>query len=232
MANDPARHSIGAVLRALQPDFPDISASKIRFLEAEGLVAPARTGSGYRTFSDDDIERLRFILTAQRDRYWPLRVIADALAAMDRGMSVDGDGVVTAGPPTDTGTVAPAALRARATLRLTERELRDEAGLDEASFAALRTFGLLAADASGHYDSDALAVARAAGALAAYGVEPRHLRAFRTAADREIGLVEQIVGPARAVAGKRAGAIDPTADVLAACLDLHVALVRSGLRRG
>ena len=82
----PQQLTIGAVLAALSPDFPDITISKIRFLEAEGLVTPERTGSGYRTFSPDDLERLRYILTAQRDRFWPLKVIAEALDKLDRGL--------------------------------------------------------------------------------------------------------------------------------------------------
>src|SRR5665647_602703 len=82
----PRRMTIGAVLAALAPDFPDVTISKIRFLEAEGLITPERTSSGYRTFSPDDLERLRYILTAQRDLFWPLKVIAEALDKLDRGL--------------------------------------------------------------------------------------------------------------------------------------------------
>src|SRR5665811_358221 len=85
-SSTPRRMTIGAVLTELVQDFPDVTISKIRFLEAEGLITPERTSSGYRTFSPDDLERLRYILTAQRDRFWPLRVIAEALDKLDRGL--------------------------------------------------------------------------------------------------------------------------------------------------
>jgi DNA-binding transcriptional MerR regulator len=234
--------TIGGVLAALTPDFPDLTISKIRFLEAEGLVTPHRTGSGYRTYTDRDIERLRYVLTAQRDRFWPLKVIRDALDAMDRGLTPGEPGAADAMPRvpesgTDPDVPSAADLVAPPTLRLTSRELREAAGLDRPTLEALETYGLVRADRSGHFDDDALAVARAAAALAAYGVEPRHLRPFRTAADREIGLVQQLVRPARAAAGRAArsdhGAPeDPTAEVLRLCVALHTALVRTGIREG
>jgi len=233
--------SIGEVLVAVKTEFPDITISKIRFLEAEGLVTPHRTGAGYRTYTDRDVERLRYILTAQRDLFWPLKVIRDALDAMDRGLQPseldDPDARPRVPDPTadpDVPTVTE--LAAPLTLRLTARELRDAAGLDRPTLDALETYGLVRADARGHFDDDALAVARAAVALAAYGVEPRHLRPFRTAADREIGLVQQIVRPARSAAGRPRGELpapqDPTPEVLRLCVALHTALVRSGLRHG
>jgi DNA-binding transcriptional MerR regulator len=234
--------TIGAVLAALREDFPDISVSKIRFLEAEGLLRPARTGSGYRAYSDDDVARLRYILTAQRDHYWPLKVIRDALDAMDRGLEPPpGPESTIARPqvpaPAEDQDIPPArSLVQPATLRLTREELASSAGLDEPTLASLETFGLVRPDSTGHFGEGALAVAHAAAALAAYGVEPRHLRPFRTAADREIGLVQQVAGPRRG-RPTRAGAggdtrEDPTAEVLRHCIALHVALVREGLHRG
>jgi DNA-binding transcriptional MerR regulator len=228
--------AIGAVLAALEPDFPDISISKIRFLEAEGLITPERTESGYRTFSPDDLERLRYILTAQRDRFWPLKVIRDALDKLERGLEpAPGDGapsrpqVPTRGADPDLPTASD--LSRRSDLRLTDIELRDAAGLDQPTFEALSTYGLLHPDASGYFGDAALAVARAAGALAAYGIEPRHLRPFRTAADREIGLVQQVVSPIRGRSQGRGSAVprDPTPQILAKCIALHTALVRAGL---
>ena len=228
--------TIGAVLAALSPDFPDITISKIRFLEAEGLVTPERTGSGYRTFSPQDLERLRYILTAQRDRFWPLKVIAEALDKLDRGLEPVHNEQSPAGPQVPAGVADPnlpsaSELGRRGHLRLTDAELRQAAGLDQLTFEALSTFGLLHADAGGHYGDAALAVARAAGALAAYGIEPRHLRPFRTAADREIGLVQQVLAPVR---GRKQGTggrspHDPTPQILAECIALHTALVRAGL---
>ena len=96
---EPARMTIGAVLARLQPDFPDVSISKIRFLETEGLITPSRTGSGYRTFSEQDVERLHYILSAQRDRFWPLKVIRDALDALDRGLQPTGPDDAASRPP-------------------------------------------------------------------------------------------------------------------------------------
>jgi len=236
-----ARLSIGDVVASLQPDFPDVSVSKVRFLEAEGLVTPQRTGSGYRTFSESDVGRLRYVLTAQRDRFWPLRVIRESLDALDRGLTPAGDGAdaLPRVPVAEADAALPTAaeLAAAGSLRLTAAELRQASGLDAPTFEALAGFGLLRPDHGGHFGDAALAVARAAGALAAYGIEPRHLRAFRTAADREIGLVRAVVSPLRGRAG--AGASnpdhpedDPAALVMASCIALHVALVRAGLSQG
>lgn len=232
--------TIGAVLAALQQDFPDVTISKIRFLESEGLVTPSRTGSGYRTYSAADLDRLRYVLTAQRDHFWPLKVIASALDAMDRGLTPARHDAgmprpSVPAPVTDPDVPSAAALTAGSTLRLTRAELTESAGLDPDTVDALETFGLLHADESGHFGDAALTVAHTAARLAAYGLEPRHLRPFRTAADREIGLVQQVVAAHRPSSGRggRAGAgDDPTGDVLRLCIALHTALVRDGLPRG
>ena len=226
--------SIGAVLEQLKPEFPDLTVSKIRFLENEGLVTPERTTAGYRTFSDRDIERLHYVLVAQRDRFWPLKVIREALDGLDRGLAPAQDGStpgrpVPPTPPEDPDVPSVSELRAAPALALTQAELAAAAGLDEATLAALLSYGLVHADADGHFGEPALAVAAAAAALASYGVEPRHLRMFRTAADREIGLVQQIVTPARAAKAHR-GETDPTAEVLHHCLSLHAALLKAALR--
>lgn len=230
-----SRRNIGAVLETLRDEFPDVTISKIRFLESAGLVSPERTPSGYRSFSDEDVERLRFVLTAQRDRFWPLRVIREALDARDRGLevSLDDPGMQAAGPrmpqvPVDPDVpTAQELARTEDTLRLTRAEIGKAAGLDAATLEALVTYGLLTPDADGHFDARALQVARAAAGLAAYGLEPRHLRPFRTAAEREIGLVDQISAPARRRSTESARQV--TADVLHHCLALHTALVKAGL---
>ena len=178
------------------------------------------------------------MLTAQRDRFWPLKVIRDALDAMDRGLTPGEPDAPDARPRVpdraadpDVPTARP--LAAPPTLRLTARELREAAGWTGPPSRRWRPTAWCGPTASGHFDDDALAVARAAARLAAYGVEPRHLRPFRTAADREIGLVQQIVRPARSAAAGRAargdagGAEDPTPEVLRLCVALHTALVRS-----
>jgi len=226
--------TIGAVLARLRPDFPDITISKIRFLEAEGLVSPRRTPSGYRTFDDADVERLRYILAAQRDRYWPLKVIREALDAMDRGLEpAVGEQVVAAQAtrvpqaPQDPQVPTVEELgRPVPRLRLTRSELGREAGLDPAFLDALCTYGLVRPGPDGHFTGSALAIARAASGLAAFGLEPRHLRMFRTAADREVGLVQQVLPPRRGQEGD-----DAAAELLHHCIGLHVALVKDSLRR-
>ena len=230
--------SIGEVLSLLRADFPEISISKIRFLEAEGLIEPERTPSGYRKFSHRDVERLRYVLTSQREHYLPLKVIKEHLDAIDRGLeppSVSGTGpqvprVVLAGdgyPSADTFT--PDASE----LRLSRAELLSSAEIDEDFLEQLEIFGLVRPRAgAGHYDGDALVIAKAAGELAAFGLEPRHLRAFKTAADREVGLVEQVVAPLRRGrdAGAKARADDAIAEMAALSVRLHATLVKSGLR--
>jgi DNA-binding transcriptional MerR regulator len=225
-----ARLTIGKVLDSLRGEFPDISPSKIRFLEAEGLIEPERTTSGYRTYSDRDIERLRYVLVAQRDRYWPLKVIRDALDAIDRGLPDPATSVnarpAAPAPEPDPEVPGGAELRTSAPLSLTAREVREAAGLDKDTLTALLDFGLLHPDASGHFDEHDLAVAAAARTLSQHGLEPRHLRPFRTAADREIGLAEQLVATTREQSRR-----DRAAEIVSACLSLHVALVKGGLAR-
>ncbi len=226
------RRSIGAVLDELRADFPDVTVSKIRFLEARGLITPERTASGYRSFSAADVERLRYILTAQRDRFWPLKVIREALDAMDRGLqpAVEVDQRPTVPVPTADPDVPTAAqlLEPAQPLRLTRAEVMSSSGLSASMLDALCGYGLLQADERGHFGADALPIAAAAAALASYGIEARHLRPFRTAADREIGLVEQVVAPLRGRDPERGEVV--AAQVLAHGIALHTALVRAALR--
>ncbi|MGW4642660.1 transcriptional regulator FtsR [Sphaerisporangium sp. NPDC004334] len=209
--------SIGEVLEVLRADFPDVTVSKIRFLEGEGLIEPQRSPSGYRKFTHADVERLRYILTAQRDRYLPLRVIKDHL---------DTAGPDGANRPRAVGGEAPVA-----EVRLSRAELLAAAGLEEETLAELEDFGLLTPVAR-WYDAEALTVARASGALARFGLHPRHLRVLKAAAEREAGLVEQAVAPLlRRRAPGAAGRAEETARELSGLLqDLHTALVRTGLR--
>ncbi|GAB3116931.1 MerR family transcriptional regulator [Janibacter alkaliphilus] len=222
---------IGAVLERLQPDFPDVTISKIRFLESEGLITPARARSGYRRYGPADLERLRFVLTAQRDRFWPLKVIRERLEAMDRGLVPDDDGQPVVPAAADP---APAVAAPLAPLRLTAAELCRSAGIDEDTYRELVSYGLVDGTAE-HHDAATLEVARAAGALVGAGIEVRHLRAFRTAAEREIGLVEHVLGT-RGLRGReaRADGVDDGAaaeTVAQECLDLHLALLRRELDR-
>ena len=196
---------IGQVLDELRQEFPDVSPSKIRFLEAEGLIAPERASSGYRRFAVADIERLRFILTAQRDEYLPLRVIKERLDA------ANGDG--------NAATAAAAAL--------TRSELLEATGADEALLAELEDYGLVRHART--YGTEALTVVRCAVAVREYGIQPRHLRAVKAAADREISLVEQVVAPLARQKGSREPALRAARDVAGHIARLHATLVEDGL---
>jgi DNA-binding transcriptional MerR regulator len=230
--------SIGEVLTQLRADFPEISISKIRFLESEGLIEPERTPSGYRKFSHQDVERLRYVLTSQREHYLPLKVIKEHLDAIDRGLEppeLPGVGpqvprVVLAGD----GLPTPESFAGDATeLRLSRAELLQAAGIEDRLLEQLETFGLVRPRAgSTHYDGDALVLAKTAGELAAFGLEPRHLRAFKTSADREVGLVEQVVSPMRRQRdpGAQARAEETIRQMAALSVRLHATLVKSGLR--
>jgi len=227
--------SIGEVLGLLRPDFPDVTISKIRYLEAEGLVEPERTPSGYRKFSHDDVERLRYVLTAQRENYYPLKVIRDHLDAMDRGLSPP---ALTAGAPRVPQVVlAPDIDGVRGDgpdLRLSRDELLAAANIEQQLLDQIQGFGLLAPGRSGHYDAAALLVATTVGELAAYGLEPRHLRSIKTAADREADFVEQVVTPQRRQrdAAAKARADETVRQLSTLTLRLHTALVRRALGHG
>ncbi len=239
MSGQPARGYLGIseVLAELRPDFPDISVSKIRFLETEGLIAPARSPSGYRRFCAADLDRLRFILAAQRDQYLPLRVIRDRLARLDQQAGQPGQ----IGQAGDIGRPAPArrpagpgypesANAGAPRSLLSRRELVEAAGLSEALLTELETFGLLRR-VGRQYGPDALEVARTAVALTSFGVEARHLRAVRAAAERETTMIESLVAPIlrQRGPGARELASRTARDCAALVLRLHGALVESTL---
>jgi DNA-binding transcriptional MerR regulator len=204
--------SIGQVLDELSPEFPDISPSKIRFLEAEGLIQPLRSSSGYRRFSAADITRLRFILTAQRDEYLPLRVIRERLDALDgHGGGTGSDGA---------GGALPA-------VAMTRSELLAAAGAAEELLAELEDYGLIRRARS--YGAQPLSVLRSAVHLAEYGVQPRHLRVIKAAAERETALVEQAVAPLARQKGSREPALRAAHDLAGHIARLHATLVEDGL---
>lgn len=230
--------TIGEVLGKLRPDFPDITVSKIRFLESEGLIEPARTPSGYRKFTYLDLERLRYVLTAQRDHYLPLRVIRQNLDALDH--EEQQSAAVAGGPklprtlvPADAGPQPAAPGAAEHTGRLTRQELLEASGLEDRQLRQLESYGLVAARVGrAPYDGDALRVAQLARELCEYGLEPRHLRAAKSAADREVGLVEQMVAPLlrqRDPEGQ-ARAEEVAGEIAALSVKLHTALVQSELK--
>lgn len=234
-----ARLSIGQAIAGLKEEFPDeeIRESRIRFLEAEGLIKPERTPSGYRKFTESDMDRLRYIITMQRQYHLPLKVIHEHLDALDRGLEPPS---VYPGPTVPDGALAPEGMPTRESfraplgdVRVSRKELLKTAGIDEDLLEQLEAFGLVRMrPGAKHFDTDAVMVAKAAGELAGFGLEPRHLRAFRTAADREVGLVEQVVSPIRrsreqGAEGRAAQAMD---EIAALSVRLHATLVRAGLR--
>ena len=235
-ASSRARLNIGEVLGQLRPDFPGISIPKIRFLEDKGLIHPERTPAGYRKFSGDDVDRLRYILTMQRDHYLPLKVIGQHLDAIDRGLEPPPiDSVVPTVPKValaSDGMPSAESFTGSSELRLSRKELLKTAQIDEALLGQLETYGLVRASRSGHFDADALIIATAALELSGFGFEPRHLRAFKTSADREVGLVEQLVAPQKfgRDAAAKARAEETVAEIAALSVKLHATLVKVGLR--
>ncbi len=234
--------SIGAVLDLLRPDFPDVTISKIRFLEAEGLVTPQRAASGYRRFTAYDCARLRFILTAQRDHYLPLKVIRAQLDAQPDGelppigspygvprlVSVPDSGDLDAGGEArpDAAAVAPTRVR------LSREDLLERSGVGDDLLTALLKAGVITTGPGGFFDEHAVVILQCARALAEYGVEPRHLRAFRNAADRQSDLIAQIAGPVvkAGKTGARDRADDLAREVAALAITLHTSLIKSAVR--
>lgn len=216
--------SIGELLRLLKKEFPDVTISKIRFLESEGLITPERTQSGYRRFTGHDLDQLRRVLRMQRDQYLPLKVIRDQLADASGAdeVPVSGSGL----RPED---FRPGAGR----LRLSRAELAEAAGLDEALVAQLEVAGLVIATPTGYFDEDALAVSQVIERLARYGVEPRHLRSFRVVTDRESGLIEQIATPYSQPRDRDAKvrSQETIRELAALFVQLHAALLRADLIR-
>ncbi|GHF75165.1 MerR family transcriptional regulator [Streptomyces mashuensis] len=235
--------SIGTVLTVLREEFPEVTISKIRFLESEGLVEPRRTPSGYRKFSTRDVERLAYVLRMQRDHYLPLKVIREQLEALARGEEVRlpspaqprealdlVDGPVAgepAGGPQDAVTGPERGTPAR----VGRAGLLAAAGVTEAELLEWESYGLVAAHPDGSFGAEAVTVARLVADLGRYGLEPRHLRAVKAAAEREAGLVEQVVAPLRRHRNPQTRAhAEATARELATlCVRLHAALVRSAL---
>ncbi|MBW3641347.1 MAG: MerR family transcriptional regulator [Actinobacteria bacterium] len=213
--------SIGEMLDLLKGEFPDVTISKIRFLESQGLLDPERTASGYRKFYQADVDRLRWILRQQRENFLPLKVIKGRLEA-------EGDDALAEPPPPAAplpaheptppteplASEAPGGSQASAasedpepaaddaedptTATFTRDELARASGLSPADLAQLERHGLLVGGAVGgqlYYDADALKVARLVAGFARHGVEPRHLRMYKNAAEREAGFYEQVVLP-------------------------------------
>lgn len=210
MAADARRslRPIGAVVADLSTEFPDLTASKIRFLESEGLVRPARTSGGTRRYSAHDVDRLRRILRLQRDAFLPLRVISEQLdVPADPGEGVD-----------------PGRLRRGRAATRTREQICTASGIEPAVFDELVSYGVVTG-----LNEVAEDICRVVVRLARFGIEPRHLRSLRVAADRERGLVDQVLAPLEAAgpgADARVRAAEARTELLAALVDLHIALLR------
>ncbi|WP_456845033.1 transcriptional regulator FtsR [Cellulomonas sp. P5_C6] len=214
---------ISDVLASLQIEFPAVTTSKLRFLEEQGLVEPVRTAAGYRQYSPADIERLRFVLRQQRDRYMPLKVIGDRLAALDAGEEDE--------PAPRARLATRDGVREAAGARLTVESLARESGVEVAFVEELVAAGVLRGHGTTSFDPWAREIVVAAAALAEHGIDARHLRQFRTAADRQADLVEQVVAPWRGQrsASSRARAGTLAAEVGELCNQMHTALVRAAV---
>jgi len=226
---DAALMSIGEVLAQLRTEFPDTTISKLRFLEAEGLVDPQRTASGYRKYSWNDVARLRFVLTAQRDQYLPLRVIREQLEAQERG-----DDTLAHRRPSlvAVGSEAEAPAETTADSRVSRADLVERTGIAEQMLTELEQLSLVTSRPPGWYDGDAVVIVEAVVGLVRHGLELRHLRAFRTSAEREVGLFAQLLTPLMRQhdPAARARAAETARELQALSQRLHAALVRAGLR--
>ncbi len=228
--------SIGEVLTELRAEFPTVTISKIRYLEAEALITPERTGSGYRKFSHEDVSRLRYVLASQRDQYLPLRVIKERLDALDRGLQADSSGGAPRPPHLSAAPGLPDAedfVPGTTDVRVSVHELCAATGLAGDQVAQLMDLRILVAcpAGSGFFDADALMIARTIAEMARFGIEARHLRAYRAAADREIGLFEQVLAPLLHSRGPDASARaeENTRELAALSVRLHATLVKTGL---
>ncbi|WP_460063308.1 transcriptional regulator FtsR [Streptomyces sp. YKOK-I1] len=226
-AADAGPMSIGTVLNALRDEFPEVTISKIRFLEAEGLIEPQRTPSGYRKFSAQDVERLGHVLRMQRDHYLPLKVIREHLDAMERGEAVP---LPTVGRQRD-GEGLPEPVEGPTAARIGRAELLAAAGIDESALVEWESYGLLVPLENGVYDAEAATVASLVAELGRFGIEPRHLRVMKAAADREAGLVDQVVAPLKRHRNPqtRAHAEARTKELAGLTIRLHAALVQTAL---
>ena len=214
-----SRLSIGQVLELLRDEFPDLAHSKLHYLESEGLITPDRTPAGYRKYSREDVERLRFVLRAQRDRFWPLKVIKQHL--LEHGVDSEVTSIASRPGPSST-------LQA---VRLDRRGLAREAGVEEDFLAELEQFGFLGDDLL-FYGSTELEIVSAARDLADEGLHPRHLVMVRTAAEREAHMARSVARPRSRSgdAAARGEAEDFARDLGESMITLHGAVLRTRLR--
>jgi len=217
--------SIGHVVTVLKDDYPDLTISKIRYLESEGLITPERAPSGYRRYAETDIERLRYILDSQKNQYLPLKVIKDNLDMMDRGeQPPDADATDDV---LSQATAAPRTTPPKRAIRMTRRELLRMSGLSEPTLRELERQGLIAPRrGTAYYGRDALTIAVVARKLDGYGMDVRHLRVIKQAAEREVGLIELATAP---YLRRNASERQIPAEIMQLVLHAHAAIMRSNL---
>lgn len=225
--------SIGDVMKKLKPEFEDLSVSKIRFLESEGLICPQRSQSGYRRFSPQDIVRLRYILTQQRDNYLPLKVIKEHLDAIDAGLvapvgeyalgwGAEGDNEVTL--KAEDFSAVPMG-------RMRRADISSLAKVDDAFTGSLVRLGLIEADSAGFFNSDDAAVVQMCYQLTQYGLDIRHLKALQTIANRQSDLVARVADPLSRHGDGQAQqrSIETAREVARLVMALNTALVKANL---
>lgn len=218
--------SIGVVLERLQQEFDDITVSKIRFLESEGLVSPQRTASGYRRFTEADVERLRYILVTQRDNYLPLKVIREQLEAMDAGTLTSL--VRTEASPL----ISPDNFRAPSAARLTAEDVATQAGAELGDVAEIVKVGLIKPDLTGFFTADDVRIVSTCLALEEFGFDARQLKSLRNTAARQADLIAQVAAP---IAHSRSDvarerATETSQHMTALVVSLHASLVKNELR--
>ncbi|MDP9403111.1 MAG: MerR family transcriptional regulator [Actinomycetota bacterium] len=261
--------SIGEVLSLLKEEFPDVTISKIRFLESQGLLDPERTPSGYRKFYDADVERLRWILRQQREHFLPLKVIkgrlvgepGDEILGPEPGGERPSSSSAASRPspssssspsPSPTGTAPAATAEAKRPppprpgpdallspgptgVNLTMEELSSATGLPYDRLRELERFGFIAGRAvagSTYFDEESLVIANLAAGFARFGIEARHLRTYKNAAEREAGLLEQVVTPLLKQRNpeSRSQAVESLAELSQLGQNLRAALLRQAVR--
>ena len=209
--------TIGQVIEVLTQEFPDLTQSKLRFLEENGLITPQRTDAGYRIFEESDVERLRLILDWQSARFLPLKVIRQLLADIDAGKSP-----VLPGEPSHSSKAG----RVAKTKKITRIELVAETGISDSLIAEAQEVGLLGAEP---FAIGSLEIARSVVRLKdGFGLTPRHLRGLKTSADRSIGIIEGVVAP---VVAKRDGTSRSRAAHFAAEMQDHFSVIHDMLVR-
>lgn len=223
--------TIGEVLNQVRSEFDDISISKIRFLEAEGLIVPSRTKSGYRKFSNADVDKLRYILRMQRDHYLPLKVIKEHIEAIDRGLKPEIDQIDKPKVPSALVDLNQVGVK-KSNIRVTREELILNTSITDQDLKESEDYGLVKVLADKrHYDDNAVRTARIIAALSGFGLEPRHLKFLKSGSDRESSLIKQVASPMSRSKRPDAGeqALEMMREISNLTNQLHFILVSSTL---